>query len=175
MSVIDINNQLSQIKNNTAAAEAKKRAERTDNTEMGQDAFLMLLMTQLQNQDPLEPMGDTEFISQQAQFTQITELQKLNENMYGMNTMNQASSMIGKEVSIINPDNADETIAGRIAEARSDGSQSYIVFEGRDDYAYPLNLVLGIKEADENTSTQIVNVFDNTTRSGVTTSDEVAE
>lgn len=158
MSVIDINNQLTQIQNSTAQAEAQKRAERTDNTEMGQDAFLMLLMTQLQNQDPLEPMGDTEFISQQAQFTQITELQKLNDTMVGMNTMNQASSLIGKEVSIINPDNVDQTISGKVVEARSDGSQSYIVFEGRDDYAYPLNLILGIKEATEDTSTQIIDV-----------------
>lgn len=160
MSIIDINNQLTQIQNNTAATEAQARAERTDNTEMGQDAFLMLLMTQLQNQDPLEPMGDTEFISQQAQFTQITELQEMNENMTSSNSMSQASSLIGREVSIINPDNIDESIVGKVTEARSDGSQSYIVFEGREDMAYPLNLILGIKESTSETSTEVINVMD---------------
>lgn len=163
MSIIDINSQITSIQSNTAQMEAQKRAERTDNTEMGQDAFLMLMMTQLQNQDPLEPMGDTEFISQQAQFTQVTELQKLNDSLVTMNTMNQASSLIGKEVSIINPDAPSETIAGKISEARSDGSQSYVVFEGREDYAYPLNLIMGVKEAGADTSTRIIDQEGNET------------
>ena len=38
-------------------------------SELGKDAFLQLLVTQMQNQDPLNPSSDTEFIAQLAQFS----------------------------------------------------------------------------------------------------------
>lgn len=40
----------------------------SDNSTLGKDAFLQILITQLQNQDPTNPMDDREFISQMAQF-----------------------------------------------------------------------------------------------------------
>lgn len=57
----------------------------TDNTEelesqdLGQDAFMTLLMTQLQYQNPLDPMDNTEFIAQMAQFSTVEQLTTLNE------------------------------------------------------------------------------------------------
>lgn len=51
--------------------------EYADNKEM----FLTLLVAQLSNQDPLNPAEDTEYIAQLATFTQVEELQKLNEGM----------------------------------------------------------------------------------------------
>jgi flagellar basal-body rod modification protein FlgD len=53
---------------------------------LGQDAFLKLLLTQLQNQDPTKPMGDTEFIAQLAQFS---ALEKLTEIAASMKTLVQ--------------------------------------------------------------------------------------
>ena len=49
----------------------------TDNN-LGKDAFLNLLVTQLQYQDPLEPASDTEYIAQMAQFSTLEQLQNLN-------------------------------------------------------------------------------------------------
>lgn len=44
---------------------------------MGQDDFLRLLVTQLQHQDPLNPIENQDFIAQTAQFTQLEQLTKI--------------------------------------------------------------------------------------------------
>jgi len=47
--------------------------ERVPNKVLGQNDFLQLLVTQMQNQDPMSPMQDTEFIAQMAQFTSLEQ------------------------------------------------------------------------------------------------------
>lgn len=53
---------------------------------LGKDDFLQLLVAQLRNQDPLEPMEDMEFISQMAQFTELEQIIEMNDTM--TNAMN---------------------------------------------------------------------------------------
>jgi flagellar basal-body rod modification protein FlgD len=49
--------------------------------DLGKNDFLNLLVTQLQNQNPLEPMQDQEFISQLAQFSQLEQLSNMSETL----------------------------------------------------------------------------------------------
>lgn len=63
-------------------------------SQLGKDDFLKLLITQLQYQDPLEPMDNTAFIAQTAQFTALEQMQNLNQTM----TSAQAFATIGKGV-----------------------------------------------------------------------------
>lgn len=71
---------------------------------MGKDDFLMLLVAQLQNQDPLNPDEPTEFTAQLAQFSSLEQLFTLNEGMENIVTSNAESNRfstlntIGKEV-----------------------------------------------------------------------------
>lgn len=59
------------------AQTAKTGAEST----LGKDAFLKILVTQMKNQNPLEPLKDTEFIGQMAQFSSLEQLTNLNTTM----------------------------------------------------------------------------------------------
>ena len=67
---------------------------------MGKDQFLKFLITQLQNQDPMQPMQDKEIIAQMAQFSSVEQLMNISTQMTAMNqSLGMASSLIGKEVS----------------------------------------------------------------------------
>ena len=48
-----------------------------DKSGMGKDAFLQLLVNQLRNQDPLNPVNDKEFLAQMAQFSTLEQMQNL--------------------------------------------------------------------------------------------------
>lgn len=54
---------------------------------MGQDAFLKLLITQLQYQDPTAPQADGEFLAQLAQFSTLEQLQRMNATLDGIATV----------------------------------------------------------------------------------------
>jgi len=71
------------------------------NSAMGRDAFLQLLITQLQNQDPMSPMDNTQFTAQLAQFSSLEQMSNMSESMDAMNkstSTTQAFSMTGSWV-----------------------------------------------------------------------------
>lgn len=81
-------------KENVAKAAAK------DNQTMGKDQFLKILVTQLGNQDPMQPLQDKEFIAQMAQFTSVEQLMNISTQLTAMNqNLGNLSGLIGKEVS----------------------------------------------------------------------------
>lgn len=74
------------------------------NNNLGKNEFLNLLVAQLNNQNPLEPQGNGEFIAQLAQFSQVEGIEKLNTSMGSMlssfqsSQALQASSLVGRKV-----------------------------------------------------------------------------
>jgi len=64
--------------------------------------YMKLLITQLQNQNPLEPLDNNEMASQLAQFSQLQQLESMNASFADVLTTTErtyANSLIGKEVS----------------------------------------------------------------------------
>jgi flagellar hook assembly protein FlgD len=51
------------------------------NQEMGQDSFLKLLMAEMQNQDPMNPMDSKDTVAQMAQFSTVEQLTKVSESV----------------------------------------------------------------------------------------------
>ena len=77
------------------------------NTQLGKDAFLKLLTTQLQHQDPLNPMEDSEFMGQMAQFStleQVTNMATANTAMADNLAFNKSVSLIGRTVTYTGED-----------------------------------------------------------------------
>lgn len=78
------------------------------NDKMGQNQFLQLLVTQMQNQDPINPMDSKEFASQLAQFNSVEQLVNVNKGLESLAqsqkvmraefTNSMASSLTGKQV-----------------------------------------------------------------------------
>ncbi|WP_099363013.1 flagellar hook assembly protein FlgD [Fredinandcohnia onubensis] len=81
-----------------------KQERKTGNDILGKDDFLKILMTQLQNQDPMNPMEDKDFIAQMATFTSLEQMTNMNSTLEKFVTSQKGeqllkySSMIGKEV-----------------------------------------------------------------------------
>ena len=80
---------------------------KTGESTLGRNAFLSLLITQLQYQDPLKPMEDREFIAQLAQFSSLEQMQQVNANI-GLLTLSSATSQatgyLGRTVTAQTPD-----------------------------------------------------------------------
>jgi flagellar basal-body rod modification protein FlgD len=75
--------------------------------QLGPDAFLKLLTTQLSNQDPLQPMDDTQSVSQLAQFSALqasTNLSDAFSKFQSNFAVLQAASLIGKNVTVTSAD-----------------------------------------------------------------------
>ncbi len=92
---------ISAVTTNDAATAAQSMKQ---DIGMNKDDFLKLFITQLQNQDPLNPMDGTQFISQLAQMTQVEQAYNTNTNLQNIlsaingNANYSAVSFIGKDV-----------------------------------------------------------------------------
>jgi len=85
----------------TAGMYERQKITTEANGTIGKHGFLQLLVSQLQHQDPLNPMSNEDFAAQMAQFSSLEELQNINSNLKGLpETMRLGSNaaMIGKHV-----------------------------------------------------------------------------
>ncbi len=91
-----------------AAYEASKTEDTKVNNDLDKNAFLKLLITQLENQDPMDPQDNSEFVAEMAQFSSLEQMTNMNESLTKINTLvsnmdtsvlvGQLSGMIGKGV-----------------------------------------------------------------------------
>ncbi|WP_010172488.1 flagellar hook assembly protein FlgD [Bacillus coahuilensis] len=68
--------------------------QRQVDNKLGQDAFMKILMAELQNQDPMNPMQDKDFIAQLATFSQLEELTGMSDSLDSMNAIQQQNQLL---------------------------------------------------------------------------------
>lgn len=91
---------VNQTPRNEMNLETSREGLGSDNT-LGQDTFFKLLITQLKNQDPLNPMEDREFISQMAEFSSLEKSEKiynLLDEKLNPNQLLSNTNLIGREI-----------------------------------------------------------------------------
>lgn len=103
---------------------SNKNKDDEKSNELGQSAFLELMITQMNNQDPLSPQDNTEFIAQLAQFSSVEGLERLNSNFedfsgsFMSNQALQASSLVGRSVTV--PSESTQLLEGGIVNGTVD-------------------------------------------------------
>jgi flagellar basal-body rod modification protein FlgD len=119
------------------------RPQATAKRELDRDAFLKILVTQLANQDPTQPMQDREFIAQMAQFSaleQMNQVASANLQVVKMTAMTLGAQLLGNVVSYKNADG--ETVTGEVTAVKTvDGTVKVQVGEDLVD----LNAIESVK------------------------------
>jgi len=111
-------------------------------TELDKDSFLRILVAQLTNQDPLEPLKDTEFIAQMAQFSELEQMMNISKQLDSLTMLSLLSSggLVGRTVSFF--DEAGEEASSRVLSVRfGDGDMTLELASGE---GIPLGAILSI-------------------------------
>jgi len=152
MSTIDTSSQksLNAILDKLGVKSAEEEKS-VNNDQLGQEEFLTLMTTQLQNQDPFAPMENTDMIAQMAQFSTVTGITDMNQTLNGLaETLAEfriatASNMLGNSVMIpgnyARPDNNGE-IHGMLDLPSASGVTSLAFTDKAGAMLHPWNLAL---------------------------------
>ena len=107
--------------------------------ELGKDAFLELLVTQMKNQDPMNPQSNEDFIAQLASFSTLEQMEQMNQNLLGMallddsnallSQLTEGSALIGKNVTWTDPSTGAQQ-SGAVDSIKIDNGLSFLKING---------------------------------------------
>jgi flagellar basal-body rod modification protein FlgD len=83
----------------TNAANGVSQALAQQTGSLGEDAFMQLLVTQLQNQDPTQPQDSSQFVTQLAQFSSLEKLTSMNQELASLTSINASLTQIAQLLS----------------------------------------------------------------------------
>jgi len=108
---------------------------------LGADDFMKLLTTQLTSQDPMNPMKDTEFISQMANFTSLEQMRTLSKSFETFTSdqkMSAAPAFLGRNVTV---KDATGDVTGLVDSITLKNGKPAVMINGK---SYDTNLITGI-------------------------------
>jgi flagellar basal-body rod modification protein FlgD len=100
----------------TIPAGANQKTDAKSKTAVDYDSFLKLLIAQMKNQDPTQPMDSTQYVAQLATFSQVEQTVQSNtklDQILQSSALSQADSVIGRSIT-----SADGSVTGMVAEVR---------------------------------------------------------
>ena len=132
----------------SSSSTAGKAAEKAS---IDYDSFLKLLIAQMKNQDPTDPMDASEQIAQLATFSQVEQSIQMNSNLETLitgNALTNASSYIGKTIT-----SADEKTSGVVASVRVYSDTMIATTNDGKEIPIVVGVRVGTKPATETTDT----------------------
>ena len=150
-----------------AYAESKKAEAKSTNNDLDKNAFLKLLVTQLENQDPLDPQDNSSYIAELAQFSSLEQMTNVAKSLEDLGKVvgnidtsvlvGQLSSMIGKNIDWIetineadeegNPISHPEKMTGVVSGVTIvDGAPSIVVESEGEKYQVDISNVAHVYE-----------------------------
>ena len=125
------------------------------NQNMDKSAFMKLLVSQLQNQDPMSPVANEDFVAQLATFSSLEQLEGLNQNVVAMIALNQSnallsqltqsSALIGKEVTWQDFE-TEETHSGTVESVKIVDGLAVLRIDGQDVPLASVTEIVGTPE-----------------------------
>lgn len=109
-------------------SETSQETEKKTGSALDKDDFLMLLVTQMKYQDPLEPESNTEYVAQLAQFSSLEQMQNLNSTA----TNTSAYTLVGKQVRIRETSDtcAEREVQGTVEYVKMENNKPYVSVNG---------------------------------------------
>jgi flagellar basal-body rod modification protein FlgD len=97
--------------------------------------FLSLLTTEMQNQDPMNPVDDTQSMAQLAQFSALSATEELNKSFQSFQSnfgVMQSASLIGKTVTVSTPNGSGNSsnVTGTVSSIAVQNGQPYFTMNG---------------------------------------------
>src|SRR2546430_1260548 len=119
--------------------------------QLNTDDFIKMMLTQLQNQDPLEPAKNQELLAQMSQIGQLQTATQLQNTLKGLTLQNQlgsAGNLIGKLVQGLDSNN--ENVSGLVSSVRVENNQAFLELDSGK--TLPMTNVTAIAAAPPNTA-----------------------
>lgn len=116
-----------------------KGSQTPNQARLDQDDFLMLMVAQLQNQNPMEPQDGTEFFTQMAQFDTLMTMREIStaiKSLASFSELANASSMIGRNVIAVIPAGTDLGFGPSLTAEHIEGTVDRITFEGGSPFVH---------------------------------------
>ncbi len=122
--------------------------------ELGKDDFLKLMVTQLQNQDPLNPTTNEDFLAQLAQFSALEQMNNLNDSFSVLADslkISNAASLLGTEVNYIADPEAGSREKGNVDHITIKENQIFISVNGKEIPLTNIYSINAVKNNSQNT------------------------
>lgn len=121
----------------SAGSSAASASSALPGQKLGATEFLKLLTTEMQNQDPLKPIDDTQSVAQLAQFSSLQATEEMNQSFQNFQSnfgVMQASSLIGRKVSVESTDaqGNSSTVVGTVSGIVVQNGSPYFTMKGTD-------------------------------------------
>lgn len=117
--------------------EEYQKSQRKTGSKLDQDDFLKILVAQMENQDPMEPTSNEDFMAQMAQFSALEAMNSMGKSF----ALTQAYSMIGKQVYV---QDGTDIVNGTVSGVVSENGINYLLI---GDKYYDATKVTGVMDA----------------------------